>query len=267
MSEHDRTSAFGAAEDVHRLENVLADTSASPHSRSWLLKRAALGVGVVAAASPLGRALAATGTDTPQAVGVTAVTAEALAVTYLTALIGRLGSGLGAAEEPLRAANQAEQDHFAFLSGAGFTPLTTTFWIPDAAFDPAQVAATVETLETVFVNAYLIGVTVFANAGSADLARYAGEIAVVEAEHRALARQLQGKLPDNLAFERYTVGTLDAVVGELTATGIGFEERGSQPGAFYGYQGPSPSTVVPLDNDAPDQAVPFPQPMLVGATG
>lgn len=265
MSKQHEAPPFASAEDVQTLENTLEDTSASPRSRAWLLKRAALGAGVVAAATPLGRALAKSAADTPQDVGTTAVTAEALAVTYLTELIGRLGSGLGKAELPLKAANQAEQDHYAFLSKAGFTPQTTKFWIPDAAFDPTKVAATIETLETVFVNAYLIGTTVFATAKSDQLARYAAEIAGVEAEHRTLARQLQGKLPDNLGFESYKVSTLSAIVGELTAAGIGFGQQGSAPGKFYTYNGTTAATVVSLDNNAPDEAVALQVPTLVGA--
>lgn len=264
MSKQNEAPPFASAQDVQRLENLLADTPASPRSRAWLLKRAALGAGVVAAATPLGRALAKSAADTPQDVGTTAVTAEALAVTYLTELIGRLGSKLGKAQLPLKAANQAEQDHYTFLSKAGFTPQTTKFWIPDAAFDPAKVAATIEVLETVFVNAYLIGTTVFANAKSDTLARYAAEIAGVEAEHRTLARQLQGKLPDNLAYESYKVQTLSAIVAELEAAGIGFGRQGSQPGSFYTYNGTTSSTVVSLANNAPDQSMPFPVPHLVG---
>lgn len=208
MSKHNETLPLASGQDVQTLENVLADTPTSSRSRAWLLKRAALGVGVAAAATPVGRALAKSSTDTAGDVGTDAVTAEALAVTYLTELIGRLGSGLGPALQPLKAANQAEQDHYLFLSGAGFKPLTTQFWIPDVAFDPAKVASTIETLETIFVNAYLIGATVFANAKNATLARYAAEIAGVEAEHRTLARRLQGKLPDNLAFESYVQSRL-----------------------------------------------------------
>jgi hypothetical protein len=267
MLDKSRVASLASAEDVQTLENVLEDGPTSPLSRAWLLKRAALGVGVVAAATPLGRALASSAADTPQDVGTTAVTAEALAVTYLTELIGRLGSKLGKAELPLKAANQAEQDHYMFLSKAGFKPQATKFWIPDAAFDPTKVAPTVEVLETVFVNAYLIGTTVFAKAKSATLARYAGEIAGVEAEHRALARDLQGKLPDNLAYEMYRVTTLSAIVGELEAAGIGLGKQGSQPGAFYTYNGTTSSTVVSLDNNAPDQSVPFPAPKLHGVKG
>ncbi|MGH3007866.1 MAG: hypothetical protein ACRDLM_00455 [Gaiellaceae bacterium] len=263
----DENDAYASAEDVQVLENVLNDTPTSPRSRAWLLKRAALGVGVAAAATPIGQVLASSGADTAQSVGTTAVTAEALAVTYLTEMIGRLGSKLGAAELPLKAANRSEQDHYAFLSGAGFKPQTTKFWIPDAAFQAKNVAPTIEALETIFVNAYLIGTTVFAKAKNAKLARYTAEIAGVEAEHRTLARQLQGKLPDNLAYEIYKVKTMSGAVSEIESAGIGFGKQGSKPGAFYTYKGTTPATVVALDNNAPDQTVPFPFPHLSEVKG
>lgn len=256
------------ADDVTLLERVLADTPVEANTRRRLLKRAALGAGALAAAAPLGRAaraFGATTADTPTDVGTTAATAEALAVTFLTTLITKLGTGLGPALDPLKAANQAEQDHFAFLTGAGFKPQTTKFWIPDAAFVPANVAPTIEKLETIFVNAYLIGTTVFATASNATLARYAAEIAGVEAEHRTLARQLQGKLPDNVAFESYTVKTLSQIVSEITDLGIGFGQQGSSPGAFYTYGGTTPSTVLSLDTNAPDDKVAFTLPTLVAA--
>lgn len=263
----DENGAYASAEDVQVLENVLNDTPTSPRSRAWLLKRAALGAGVAAAATPIGRVLASSGGDTAQSVGTTAVTAEALAVTYLTEMLGRLGSKLGAAELPLKAANRSEQDHYAFLSGAGFKPETTKFWIPDAAFEAKNVAPTIEVLETIFVNAYLIGTTVFAKAKNAKLARYTAEIAGVEAEHRTLARQLQGKLPDNLAYEIYKVKTMSGAVSEIESAGIGFGKQGSQPGAFYTYSGTTAATVVALDNNAPDQTVPFPVPHLSAVKG
>jgi hypothetical protein len=256
------------ADDVQLLDRVLADAPVSPRSRGWLLKRAALGVGVAAAATPfarVGRAFGAATADTPTDVGVTAATAEALAVTYLTQLIGTLGSGLGPALDPLKAANQAEQDHYAFLTGAGFQPLTKQFWIPDAAFVAANIAPTIEALETIFVNAYLIGATVFATGSNATLARYAAEIAGVEAEHRTLARQLQGKLPDNLAYESYAVKTLGEIVGQIQALGVGFGAQGSAAGKFYTYNGTTASTVLTLDTNAPDETVPFTVPTLVAA--
>jgi hypothetical protein len=82
-------------------------------------------------------------------------------------------------------------------------------------------------------------------------ARYAGEILGVEAEHRALARHAQGKLPDNVGFEVYKIKTIGGIVGALEAAGIGFGKRGKGPGAFYTYKPPSPSVVERLSSNRP----------------
>lgn len=247
-----------SADQLQTLENTLEETPTPGHTRRWLLRRAALGAGVGAVAAPVAGVLAKGGSDSPQAVGTDAVTAEALAVTYLTHLLEKAGSGLGAGLVPIKAALAAEQDHYTFLAGAGFKPLTTSFWIPDAALQAANAAKVIEVFETIFVNAYLIGTTVFAQAGNATLARYAAEIAGVEASHRTLARFLQGKLPDNLAYESYKVKDLGAIVGQIEATGVGLGKKGSSPGAFYTYAPPPSSLTVGLDNSAPDQAIPLP---------
>lgn len=251
-------------DDAQVLENVLNDTEVRPRTRRWLIG-AALGAGAAGALGPLGRLLAQGGGDTAETVGTTAVTAEALAVTYLSNLITAIGDQFPAeVGEILKAANTAEQAHYDFLSGAGFKPLATRFWVPDAAVTAEQAPAVIEQAETLFVNAYLIGTTVFAEVGESKLARYAAEIAGVEAQHRALARDLQGKLPNNVAFERYEYTNLDDVVGQITALGIGIGERGEGPGKFYEYSGPLPGTTTSLANAAPDADVPCPLPTASG---
>lgn len=202
--------------NVGVVERVLDDTRMGRQSRARLLKRAAVGVAGATALGGLGAGTAfASGGDSIQTVGVTAATAEALAVTYLHNVLER-NERVHAFPRPvveiLRAAGTEELDHFKFLTGAGFKPLTTRFWLPDDFFGRklANVPATIEVAETLFVNAYLIGITVFANAHQATLARYAGEILGVEAEHRALARSLQGKLPNTLPSSRSSTTTSPA---------------------------------------------------------
>jgi len=108
----------------------------------------------------------------------------------------------------------------------------------------------IETAETLFVNAYLIGITVFAKKHQPTLARYAGEILGVEAEHRALARSLQNKLPNNVAFETYKYTKLSQIVGALEKAGIGFGQKSTLPGAFYTFKGAG-NAVVPIENKKP----------------
>ena len=185
------------------------------------------------------------------------MTVEALAVTFLTRVINRLNRGQGSpalrrAERVLRAANASEQDHYRVLRGLGFRPLATRFWIPHSFFGTnlGNVARTLEFADTRFVNAYLIGVTVFAKNGQPNFARYAAEICGVEAEHRALARSLQGKLPNNVGFEGFYQHNLNDIVALFVRAGVGFGQRGSRPGQFYTFRGTG-DAVVPILNHNP----------------
>jgi hypothetical protein len=174
-----------SVDDLQTVDNVLADTPTPARTRRWILERAALGVAAAAALDPVATAIAAPrrhGSDSLRTIGTDAVTAEALAVTFISEVVRRLpGTPLASSAEELKAIDAAELDHFRFLRKAGFRPLTQRFWIPDALFGPnlSNVAASIEAADTLFVNAYLIAITAFARAGRATLARAAGEIAGV----------------------------------------------------------------------------------------
>jgi hypothetical protein len=200
-------------DDAQRAENVLGDVELAPDTRRALLRRLSAGAasfGVLGLAacggssksSSTAAAAPATSADKLATLVNTAITAEALAVTYLS---GLLQNNLIPKQftKVIKAANQAEYDHFKALQSLGAKPLTTKFWAPNAFFDKSKVFATIETAETLFVNAYLIAMTEFAKAGKSDQARYAGEILGTEAEHLALSRFAQGKLPNNDAFMGY----------------------------------------------------------------
>ncbi|MGH2863433.1 MAG: ferritin-like domain-containing protein [Solirubrobacteraceae bacterium] len=240
------------AEDVQRLENVLSEAEMPVLTRRRLLGRAAAGtvtVGALAALGPIPAAFASSNTI-PEIIN-DAVTAEALAVTYLTGLVENakkigIPSDLVAV---LKAANAAELDHYKVLRSLGAKPLTTKFWAPNEFFASSKDAfATIEYAETQFVNAYLIAITEFAKAGKDSLARYAGEILGTEAEHRALARFAQGKLPNNVGFEAYDVHTIGGIVKALEKAGIGFGVKGKGPGAFYHFKTPPHSALVHLES-------------------
>jgi hypothetical protein len=243
---------FGA-DEVQTLENVLADTSVDTHTRATILKGA--GIAALAGAGlfgPARKALAAHGTsDSVLEIATVATTAEALAVTYLTAVINRLpktgtfgGLPIKTVDSVLRAANAAEAEHYDFLHspngmGKGFQPLTTRFWLPNDFFGPGlrNVPATIETADSLFVNAYAVAIPVFARAGLYDEARYAGEILGVEAQHLAFARLLQGELPNNVAFMQAPLTTVEQHVDALVKAGVGFGQRGSKPGRFFEFRG------------------------------
>jgi hypothetical protein len=241
-------------DELQYLDNVLADTGASRETRGSLLKKAAVAAAGVGVFGPASAALASAGrssADSIATVTTTAVTAEALAVSVLTAAVKAApGTKVAPFITVLKAANQAEFDHYTTLAGLGAKPLTTRFWVPNAALGPGNVNLfkTLEVAETLFINAYLIGISVFAKAKKDDLARYAGEILGVEAEHRALARYAKNvvaghatlthdNVPNNKGFETYTLKSMSAIVGELEKAGFGFGKQGTAPGQFVDFPG------------------------------
>jgi hypothetical protein len=238
-------------DDAQRAENVLDDVELGPDTRRALLKRLSAGA---ASFGVLG--LAACGSDNKSTTTGssassdkittlvnTAITAEALAVTYLS---GLLQNHLIPKQfvKVIEAASQAEYDHFKALQSLGAKPLTTKFWAPNSFFEKDRVFATIETAEGLFVNAYLIAMTEFAKAGKSDEARYAGEILGTEAEHLALARFAQGKLPNDVAFMGYDIHSIDGIVKALGSVGIGLGQKGSKPGKFYEFPGQPPSSTT-----------------------
>jgi hypothetical protein len=232
----------------------------------------ATGAAAVAAATPAGKALAATSRhsgDNAQTVLTTAVTAEAFAVTFLDEAVKRSGgtpSGKSPLIDVLKAAGAAEYDHLVALRSLGAKPLTTTFYIPDVLFGGGGQALfkVIETAEALFINAYLIGITVFGNAKQGKFARYAGEILGVEAEHRALARFAQnaigkntGHVANNRGFEVYHFGQLSQVVGALTAAGVGFGKPTPKGGKAFTLPAGRPSTFSRILANTPDPTGPL----------
>jgi rubrerythrin len=246
------------ADDVQRLDNVLTEAKVEPFTRRRLVTRAALGaagVGALGVLGPIPAALAKGGGDSIHKIATDAVTAEALAVTFLTGVIEHahkidIPKGL---VPVLKAANEAEYDHYKTLRKLGVKPLTKKFWAPDSFFKSSKsVFETIEYAETQFVNAYLIAITAAARAHNDTIARYAGEICGVESEHRALARFALGKLPNNVGFEVYKIHRIAGIVEALEDAGIGFGKEGKKPGKFYEFRTPPKSTVVRLQNNHPE---------------
>lgn len=274
MSEPDQVWKSG--EDVQVLENALRDTQMPDQTRKALLRRASaslLGVGT------LGTILAACGgsssssssassnppassttSSSPAASDLqtlidTAATAEALAVTYLTAVIKKApGTPVAKFSDVLKAANAEEYDHYKALISLGAKPITTKFWAPTAFFghNLSGVFPTLQVAETLFVNAYLIAITTFANAGKDSLARYASEISGVEAQHLALARFAAGKLPNDVGFTDYSINSIGGIVNALENAGVGFGKQGSAPGQFVTFAPPPASAVVPVGHTKPE---------------
>lgn len=135
-----------------------------------------------------------------------AATAELFASThYLAAINGADALGLGEVQvNYLKAAFISERDHYDLLVSLGAAPVVTEFYVPETLFsDKALFASITEVAETTFVSAYLAATRIFAEAGETGFAVTTAQIAGVEAEHRALVRQIGGLLPNNLPYAQF----------------------------------------------------------------
>jgi len=203
----------------------------------------------------------------PKTILAVAATAEVLATIVNTVgfeAAGRLGLD-AVTTRNIRAAAREELVHFQVLTspGVGGKELTRRIWVPDAVFaSKTSLLSTLEVGDQIFVNAYMIGTTVYGNAGNGTLARVTSEFMGVEAVHRALARQSLGKLGNDRVFMKFDqpegardapnagspgfVRILDAVA-QLQAAGFGFGAQGATPGRFYEFDEVSRRT--PTDPD------------------
>jgi hypothetical protein len=229
------------------LERALKTAGTPKGTRRWLLERAAIGTAGVAAfgaLDPVPGALASGDRIGINTFGTVAVTTEALTVTLLTELLRRVNKNPKKVPANVKAvfegAYAAEVDHFRFTR-AHWTPSTTKFWIPDAFFGGAgnklsltAVGKALVAGETLFVNLYLIGVTVFAQARHETFARYSAELAGCESEHRVLAETLLNATPpNNVGFEAYSLHSPHGIEHALEGAGVGFGKKGAPPGKFY----------------------------------
>ncbi len=156
----------------------------------------------------------------------------------------------------IRAAAAEEKIHYETLisDAVGAKPVTKRIWVPDEVFASAEsLLTTLVVGDQIFINAYLLGGTVFARAGGirgSRFARFAAEFMGVEAVHRALALQSLGRLGNDRAYMKF--GQREAVTGLpttgqpgfykitdavtiLESVGFGFGKQGSRAGAFYDY--------------------------------
>jgi hypothetical protein len=174
------------------------------------------------------------------------VTEEQLGVTLVSAAIKNApGSASEAFLPVLRNGVTTEYHHVQALKQAGGKPLTTKYWFPDSALDNGGIGIfeTLETIETIEISLYLIGVSAYARLGEDLGARLCAEAMGTEAVHRALVRFAQGELgnqigpPNDVGFENFDYPTVSAVREALETLGIGYGVETSQPGRFYEYPG------------------------------
>ncbi len=172
-------------------------------SRRTMLKGAA-GVGGLsmlgfAGVFGINAAHAAEGGDDVQTILNLAATAETLAVThYYSTIMSRSFELSDADVVYLQYALDQEQAHLDFLIANGGKSLTQTFYVPAKLLSDLDVWVQVtDTAETAFVGAYLAATRRFADLGNARLAATAAQVACVESQHLALAREIGGLVPNN----------------------------------------------------------------------
>jgi hypothetical protein len=246
------------------IDRALRDASAPSGTRRWLLERATVGAGGVAAASaviPAGDALAHERRhDSIREWDAFASTTEALTITILTELLRRasLNSVPSNVSVIFDGVYAAELDHWNFIHRV-FRPSTKRFWIPDGFFggpgnalDLTAVGKGVAAGEALFINTYLLGVTIFAAAGRSTFARYSAELAGVESEHRVLGQVLAGASPpNNLGFEVFEFASVSAIKAALMNAGFGLGEQGTSAGRFYEFPRPPMPPPIPISGNTP----------------
>jgi hypothetical protein len=174
------------------------------------------------------------------------VTEEQLGVTLVSAAIQNAPGTPSEGFLPvLKNGVTQEYHHVEALEEAGGNALTTSYWLPDTAFDGGGIGLfeTLEAIETIEISLYLIGVSAFARDGDDFGARLCAEAMGTEAVHRALVRFAQGEIggeaivPNDVGFENFDWPTVGAVRTSLEDLGIGYGVQTSQPGRFYEYPG------------------------------
>jgi len=219
------------------------------------------------ASSAFAQTNAPSGPNTPENILNIAATAEVLATIVNTVGAERV-TGLDAVtQRNVRAAAREELIHYQVLTGPlNAKPVTKQIHVPDDAFASATgLLTTLAVGDQIFINAYLLGTTVFARMGGSKggkFARVAAEFMGVEAVHRALALQSLGKLGNDRVFMRFaekeettglpSTGTpgfyaITDAVAQLEAAGFGFGKPGSKPGQMYDFD-----TVSARTPDDPD---------------
>jgi hypothetical protein len=148
-----------------------------------------------------------------------AATAEALGITFY--YHGIQSGFFPQLSQPqqwyLQAALDEERNHLNFLQSNGGLPAATNFFFPDSTFsDKAVFLNVLDTLENLFIGAYLAATRRFAELGQPLLAEIAAQILGVESEHRILGRIMGGESkPHDLCLERARYACLSDAGADL----------------------------------------------------
>ncbi len=251
--------------DKYLDEHALIDYLKRRVSRTQFLVAAGTGAALavapgIAAAQTTSTPTATAAPESVQTILNTAVTAEHLAVTVLTAAVNNASQmGLsGILLAVTQAALTEEQLHADFLAANGAVPITDTFTVPDPKIvtDLNTFLHTLaDTAEPLFIAAYMAAVREFTALNQPELAKYAFQIGTVEAEHRAIARvglaltgDTSGDPPSNKAFETNLLNLVGDAATQLTSLGFinGSGAQAVYPGraAAFTAAGPMAGTVI-----------------------
>jgi hypothetical protein len=189
-------------------------------SRRNFVKAGAAGASLLGMTQLFGisTALAQNDDDDTQTIINLAATAELFATThYLAGINGAEAMGLGEVQvNYLKTGFLAEQDHLELLQSLGATPLFTEFYVPETLFSDVDLFSQItELAETTFVSAYLAATRIFAAAGATPFAVTTAQIAAVEAEHRALVRQIGGRIANNIPYAQFQFNNVSDAVPVL----------------------------------------------------
>jgi hypothetical protein len=219
---------------------------------------AALGsMGMLGWAAGQARAQDGGGANSAANIANIAATAEVLATIVNTVGAERTPGLDGTTKANIEHAAREELIHYEVLTSdaVGGKEVTKRIWVPNEVFASKEgLLTTLVVGDQIFINAYLLGITVFARTGSgvgskgSQFARYLAEFMGAEAVHRALALQSLGRPGNDRAFMRFAqreeapnlpstgqggfYEITDAVT-QLEAAGFGFGKEGSKAGAFY----------------------------------
>jgi len=143
-----------------------------------------------------------------------AATAEALAITFYYGAITTPGGFFsrlrGEQQGYLRVALDEERFHYTYLLGRGAQPLATAFYFAAGVFGFNGFASfldAMDAVETASIGLYLAAARRLGEHGETLLAEIVEQMLGVEAEHRAIGRELAQNAPpppNNLCFERAT---------------------------------------------------------------
>lgn len=240
MSEH-VTDVYQSIDRAHAGESAA--------TRRKFVAGAAGAIGSLGLLSLPATAMAADDKNSVKEIVTVAATAEVLATIVNT--VGAEKVHLDpVTRRNVQAAAREELIHYQVLTSkaVGARALTKKIWVPDNVFASATgLLSTLIVGDQIFINAYMIGTTVFGNQGNGKFARITSEFMGAEAVHRAVARQSLGLLGNDRVFMKYSQreeaagpgrgmpGFTDITVAvkQLEQAGFGFGKQGHKPGKFY----------------------------------